>query len=104
MSESFAELFEESSKETLQPGQVIEATILDINPNHGVTLDVGMKSEPVVPYEEFTGEEIKVGDKVDVVIKSVVNAHGETTVSHVDAKRARDWKDLEVFHTNYRAS
>ena len=100
MSESFAELFEESSKETLQPGQVIEATILDINPNHGVTLDVGMKSEPVVPYEEFTGEEIKVGDKVDVVIKSVVNAHGETTVSHVDAKRARDWKDLEVFHTN----
>ena len=99
MSETFAELFEESSRETLQPGQVIEATILDINPNHGVTLDVGMKSEPIVSYEEFTGEEITIGDKVDVVIKSVVNAHGETTVSHADAKRARDWKELEVFHT-----
>jgi small subunit ribosomal protein S1 len=100
MSESFAELFEESSKETLQKGQVVEAVILDINPNHGVTLDVGMKSEPIVSYEEFTGEEINVGDKVDVVIKSVVNAHGETTVSHADAKRARDWRELEKFHEN----
>lgn len=100
MSESFAELFEESSRETLQKGQVIEATILDINPNHGVTLDVGMKSEPIVPYEEFIGEDIHVGDKVDVVIKSVVNAHGETTVSHADAKRARDWRDLESQHNN----
>lgn len=100
MSRSFAELLEESSNESLQPGQVIEATILDINPNHGVTLDVCMKSEPVVPYDEFAGEEIKVGDKVDVVVKSVVNAHGETTVSHADAKRARDWRKLEKMHNN----
>ncbi len=100
MSESFAELFEESSKKTLEKGQVIDATILDINPNHGVTLDVGMKSEPIVPYDEFAGEDIQVGDITDVVIKSVVNAHGETTVSHVDAKRARDWRNLEKLHVN----
>lgn len=98
MSESFAELLDSSSNETLKNGQVIKATIIDINPNQGVTLDVGMKSEPIVAYDEFAGEEIHVGDKVDVVVKSVVNAHGETTVSHADAKRARDWSELEEYH------
>jgi small subunit ribosomal protein S1 len=98
MSETFAELFEKSVDQALKVGQVVEATILDINPNHGVTVDVGMKSEPVVSYEEFSGEEIKVGDKTDVVVKSVVNSHGETIVSHADAKRARDWTTLEAQH------
>ena len=100
MSESFAELFEQTADQSLSVGQVVDATVLDINPNHGVTLDVGMKSEPVVAYAEFEGEDIQVGDKVDVVVKSVVNSHGETIVSHADAKRARDWTRLENLHKN----
>ncbi|PHQ80657.1 MAG: 30S ribosomal protein S1, partial [Coxiella sp. (in: Bacteria)] len=58
MTESFADLLNETSSETLRKGQVIEAIILDINPNNGVTVDVGMKSEPIVAYEEFAGEDI----------------------------------------------
>ena len=98
MSESFSELFEESSSQALNRGQVIKATVLDVNPNNGVTVDVGMKSEPIIPYDEFFGEEINVGDLIDVVVKAIVNSHGETTVSHADAKRARDWSDLEDYH------
>lgn len=96
MSESFAELFEQGPSETdLLPGKVVEATIINIHPER-VTVDVGLKSEPVINADEFIGEEIQVGDKIDVVIKTPVNAHGETTVSHVDAKRARDWTILEA--------
>ncbi len=95
----FIKLLEESSPLVeLRQGQVIHATILDIDPNRGVTVDVGMKSEPIVPYEEFADEDIQVGGKTDVVVKAIVNAHGETTVSHAEAKRARDWIVLEESH------
>ncbi len=99
MSDNFAELFESHMQETAawHPGALVKATVIKIAADR-ITLDLGLKSEALVPAEEFKNEEINVGDLVDVVIKKPVNAHGETDVSYVDAKRVRDWTRLEELH------
>ena len=99
MTESFAQLFEESLKglETRQ-GAVIKGTIVAIQKGY-VLVDTGSKSESAIPAEEFfnaQGElEVQVGDVVDVVLKAVDDGFGETVVSRSDAKRNEAWIVLE---------
>ena len=99
MTESFAQLFEESLKglETRQ-GAVVKGTIVAI-PKGYVLVDTGSKSESAIPAEEFfnaQGElEVQVGDVVDVVLKAVDDGFGETVVSRSDAKRNEAWIVLE---------
>jgi len=99
MTESFAQLFEESLKdlETRQ-GAVIKGTIVAIQKGF-VLVDTGSKSESAIPSEEFLnaqGElEVQVGDVVDVVLKAVDDGFGETVASRADAKRNEAWIVLE---------
>ena len=99
MTESFAQLFEESLKglETRQ-GAVVKGTIVAIQKGY-VLVDTGSKSESAIPAEEFfnaQGElEVQVGDVVDVVLKAVDDGFGETVVSRSDAKRNEAWIVLE---------
>ena len=85
MTESFAQLFEESLKglETRQ-GAVVKGTIVAIQKGF-VLVDTGSKSESAIPAEEFfnaQGElEVQVGDVVDVVLKAVDDGFGETVAS-----------------------
>src|SRR5690554_578255 len=99
MSESFAELFEESLKEIdMQPGSIVKGTIVDID-GDWVTVHAGLKSEGVIPVSQFFDDagrlNIKVGDEVDVVLDAVEDGFGETRLSREKAKRAEAWKDLE---------
>ena len=99
MTESFAQLFEESLKglETRQ-GAVVKGTIVAIQKGY-VLVDTGSKSESAIPAEEFfnaQGElEVQVGDVVDVVLKAVDDGFGETVVSRSDANRNDAWIVLE---------
>ncbi|WP_233117280.1 30S ribosomal protein S1 [Aggregatibacter actinomycetemcomitans] len=99
MTESFAQLFEESLKdlETRQ-GAVVKGTIVAIQKGF-VLVDTGSKSESAIPAEEFfnaQGElEVQVGDVVDVVLKVVDDGFGETVASRADAKRNEAWIVLE---------
>ena len=99
MTESFAQLFEESLKglETRQ-GAVVKGTIVAIQKGF-VLVDTGSKSESAIPAEEFfnaQGElEVQVGDVVDVVLKAVDDGFGETVASRADAKRNEAWIVLE---------
>ena len=99
MTESFAQLFEESLKglETRQ-GAVVKGTIVAIQKGF-VLVDTGSKSESAIPAEEFfnaQGElEVQVGDIVDVVLKAVDDGFGETVASRADAKRNEAWIVLE---------
>ena len=99
MTESFAQLFEESLKdlETRQ-GAVVKGTIVAIQKGF-VLVDTGSKSESAIPSEEFLnaqGElEVQVGDVVDVVLKAVDDGFGETVASRADAKRNEAWIVLE---------
>ncbi|WP_097461878.1 30S ribosomal protein S1 [Mangrovitalea sediminis] len=99
MSESFAELFEESLKEIdMQPGAIVQGTVVEID-HDWVTVNAGLKSEGVIPLSQFLNEKgelnLKVGDTVDVALDAVEDGFGETRLSREKAKRAEAWKDLE---------
>jgi small subunit ribosomal protein S1 len=102
MSESFAELFEESLKTlNLQAGSIITAIIVDIDYQAGwVTVHAGLKSEGLIPLEQFYNDAgdltIKVGDEVHVALDAVEDGFGETKLSREKAKRAECWIVLEA--------
>ena len=99
MSESFAELFEQSLVEkSLKPGSIVTGTIVEIR-NDFVIVNAGLKSEGVVPISQFknvTGElEVAIGDEVQVALEAVEDGNGETQLSREKAKRALVWDKLE---------
>ncbi|MDO8332660.1 MAG: 30S ribosomal protein S1 [Pseudomonas sp.] len=100
MSESFAELFEESLKTlNLQAGSIITGIVVDID-GDWVTVHAGLKSEGVIPLEQFYNDAgeltIKVGDEVHVALDAVEDGFGETKLSREKAKRAECWIVLEA--------
>ncbi len=99
MSESFAELLEESlANQQIKPGAIITGTVVDIN-NDVVIVHAGLKSEAVIPVNQFYDEnghlEVEVGDEVEVALDAVEDGYGETKLSREKAKRARTWIRLE---------
>jgi len=104
MSDSFTELFEESLKQTkMRSGDIVKGKIVGVD-NKFVLIDVGLKSEGVVPIEQFTnatGElEANIGDEVDVVVEMPTDDFGETRLSREKAKRAQTWIKLVEAHEN----
>ncbi|HKI64703.1 MAG TPA: 30S ribosomal protein S1 [Burkholderiales bacterium] len=97
--ESFAALFEESlSLKEMRIGEVITAEVVRVD-QHYVVVNAGLKSESVIPLEEFkddSGEiEVKAGDFVSVSIEALEDGHGETRLSREKAKRLAAWLELE---------
>lgn len=106
MSESFAELFEQSHIEAkMRPGTIVSATVVDVDEDT-VTVNAGLKSEGVIPIEQFYDEngalEVSIGDEVDVALDAVEDGFGETRLSREKAKRLRAWKTLEDAHEENR--
>ena len=99
MTESFAELFEQSlANQRIRPGMILTGLVVDVTPDV-VIVNVGLKSEAVIPLEQFKNErgelEVKTGDSVEVALDSVEDGTGETRLSREKAKRARTWTRLE---------
>ena len=104
MTESFAELFEESLSYTqMQPGALLNATVLEVRPDF-VIVSAGLKSEGVIPAEQFKNERgeitVKVGDLVEVALDTVEDGFGETRLSREKARRLRAWEILEEAFNN----
>ncbi|MFT4257235.1 MAG: 30S ribosomal protein S1 [Pseudoxanthomonas sp.] len=100
MTESFAELFEQSQTQLakLKNGAIITGTVIDVR-NDVVVINTGLKSEGIVPIEQFRNDageiDVGIGDTVKVALESVENGFGETVVSRDKAKRAMVWDELE---------
>lgn len=99
MSESFAELFEESLNELdMQQGSIVTGTVVDID-SDWVIVNAGLKSEAVIPRAQFLDDkgelEVNIGDEVPVALEAVEDGFGETKLSREKAKRAESWKELE---------
>ncbi len=99
MTESFAQLFEESlSKVNLKQGELIRAEVVHVD-DDVVVVNAGLKSEGVIPADQFRdarGElTVKAGDYVEVVIEALENGKGETLLSREKAQRVKAWEDLE---------
>ncbi len=102
MSESFAELFEESvSNLNTQVGTIINGTVVDINKD-AVIVYAGLKSEGIIPIEQFKVTdgvlEVEVGDSVEVALDMLEDGYGETKLSREKARRAKAWIELETIH------
>ena len=100
MSESFAELFEESfASQQIKPGAIITGVVVAIN-DDVVIVSAGLKSEAVIPKEQFKSDKgedggLSVGDEIEVALDAVEDGFGETKLSREKAIRARTWIDLE---------
>jgi small subunit ribosomal protein S1 len=100
MTESFAQLFEDSlANQRIRPGMILQGLVVDVTEDI-VIVNVGLKSEAVIPVEQFKNErgelEVKTGDMVEVALDSVEDGNGETRLSREKAKRARTWTRLET--------
>ena len=99
MSESFADLFEQSLEQVdMTPGAIVTGTVIDID-SDWVTVHAGLKSEGVIPRIQFLDEQgnlsLEVGDEVKVALETVEDGFGETRLSREKAKRAESWMELE---------
>lgn len=99
MSESFAELFEESVKQTeMRAGAMLKGTVVDID-NDKVIVSAGLKSEGVIPRWQFLNAEgdleVAIGDEVEVALDLIEDGLGATLLSRDKAKKHQAWGDLE---------
>ena len=99
MSENFAEMFEQSiTQMNMRVGEIITGEVVDIN-RDVVIVNAGLKSEGVIPVEQFYDEQgeldVKIGDTVEVALDSFEDGYGESRLSREKAKRARAWTRLE---------
>ncbi len=104
MSESFAELFEESVANTqLKPGAIVIGTVVEIGQDY-VVVNAGLKSEGLIPRGEFLNKdgelEVQVGDQVEVALDAVEDGSGATRLSREKAKRNQAWIRLEKAFEN----
>ena len=94
--ESFAELFESITK-PLKEGEVVTGTVLSVDEDH-VQIDIGFKSEGLVPTWEFMEDDgtmnIKVGDTVDVLVEDAEDDEGRVVLSKEKAERLKVWDEI----------
>src|SRR4249920_2429522 len=99
MTESFAQLFEQSiASQRIKPGTILMGHVVEVGQDF-VIVNVGLKSEAVISIDQFKSEkgdiEVKAGDDVEVALDTVEDGSGETRLSREKAKRARTWTRLE---------
>jgi len=99
ISESFAQLFEESLNETpMVPGTIVTGTVIQVGSDY-VVVSAGLKSESTIPIDQFYDEqgklEVAVNDIVKVALESVEDGFGTTRLSRERAKRLEAWITLE---------
>ena len=99
MSESFAELFEQTfASQQIKPGSIITGIVVAVN-DDVVLVSAGLKSEAVIPLEQFKNDKgegsVAVGDEIEVALDAVEDGFGETKLSREKAIRARTWTELE---------
>ena len=100
MTESFAELFEASQTNLakLKVGSIVIGTVVEVR-SDVVVINAGLKSEGIVPIEQFRNDDgtltVAVGDEVKVALDAIENGFGETVLSREKAKRSMVWDELE---------
>lgn len=99
MTESFAELFENSDiVSKMRPGTIMNGLVVDVRSDF-VVVNAGLKSEGIIPIDQFKNEkgdlDVNIGDEVEVALDAVEDGYGETRLSREKAKRAKAWIELE---------
>jgi small subunit ribosomal protein S1 len=95
--ENFGEIFEESLR-SIQHGEVVKGTVVAID-RDTVTVDVGFKSEGIIPRKEFVDPagnlRVKEGEEIDVFVESVGDESGQIQLSYARARESSIWRTIE---------
>ncbi len=95
--EQMVSLYDESMR-NLKEGDIVQGRVIEISAN-SVVVDVGYKSEGLVPLEEFTnydGElEVEIGEQVEVLLEKTEDREGHVLLSKRKAEKLRVWADVE---------
>ncbi|HUJ79261.1 MAG TPA: 30S ribosomal protein S1 [Nitrospiria bacterium] len=95
----FDELYSETFK-NLQEGSLVDGRVVAFLPD-GVVVDIGYKSEGIIPQGEFSEEELKqltVGAPIQVFLEAREDLEGNLVLSKEKADRMKVWGDLEKLH------
>ncbi|MYH25838.1 MAG: 30S ribosomal protein S1 [Holophagales bacterium] len=96
--EQLVEMYDDSMRH-LNEGEIVSGTVIAITAND-VVVDVGYKSEGLVPIHEFSSREdklqVSVGDEVEVLLEQTEGADGHVMLSKVKAERMRIWAQVET--------
>jgi len=99
--ESFASLFEASMQQadSLKEGEIVQGTVIKVN-RDSVIVDIGYKSEGVIPANEFIDTSGKVsvqaGDTVDVLVEAKENDQGLVALSKEKADKLKVWDEISA--------
>ncbi|MCI6981020.1 MAG: 30S ribosomal protein S1 [Akkermansia sp.] len=93
MSISELEALINSKLPSFRKGDIVTGTILEIRPQV-VLVDIGYKSEGVIPVSEFEDEEIEVGDQIEVLLESLENDEGLVVLSKEKAAHKQNWDKI----------
>ena len=87
------------SKNKIEEGKIIEGKVAKITEKFAFLFIEGLKSEPVLDIHELktmkTHENIKVGDKISVLLERIEDRNGEIVVSALKAQKIKGWYELE---------
>jgi small subunit ribosomal protein S1 len=93
---SFADLFEKSVRQ-IKEGEVVRGRVLSVDEDN-VQIDVGFKSEGLVPTWEFMDDDgtllVRAGDEVDVLVEEAEDAQGRIVLSKEKADRLLVWEEI----------
>ncbi len=95
----FEQLYSQSLK-SFKSGTVVRGRILQVRSGF-VMLDLGYKSDGIIPVEQFTPEELKAlkpGDELEVLLEAAEDANGNLMLSREKAKKLQVWDDLNRAH------
>ncbi|MCB0317117.1 MAG: 30S ribosomal protein S1 [Bdellovibrionales bacterium] len=103
---AFADAFEaeiSGKLSDLAPGKVVKGTVVDTD-REMVTVDIGFKSDGVVPSSQFMDHDgnlkVSIGDEIDVCILALENESGQVVLSHERAQQLRIWNKVEELFAN----
>src|SRR6187401_8720 len=103
----FAELLEiyDTSFRNIAEGEVVKGTVVKVTPTE-VIVDVGFKSEGIIPIEEFIDETGQVsaqpGDTVDVLLERTEDREGYVVLSREKAEKMKIWDEVEKAYAEHK--
>jgi small subunit ribosomal protein S1 len=88
------EAMKQSAKSLFAQGEIVKGTVIELRKNE-VLVDIGYKSEGVIPGNEFLDlKSLKVGDQIDVLIEKLENKEGTVVLSHQKAEFKKNWDNI----------
>ena len=89
----------ENTIQDIKEGEIVAGKVIGVT-REDIIVDVGFKSEGIIPVGEFTGEDVnvKIGDEIEVFLEAVEDSNGQLVLSKQKADFMRVWDRIREAH------